>query len=79
MREIIRPVCVIYHDQCPDGFGAAWAAFHALGYTTANGSLVHYIPSKYDTSPPQSYNLLCGGGPTTAKLIHRPKAIRRAR
>ena len=52
MREIRRPVYVIYHDQCPDGFGAAWAAFQALGYTTGNGSPVHYIPSKHGQRPP---------------------------
>ena len=78
MREIIRPVYVIYHDQCPDGFGAAWAAFQALGYTTGNGSPVHYIPSKYGQRPPEmdpegmvyildfSYNL-----ETMSKLWHR--------
>ena len=53
MRDIIRPVYVIYHDQCPDGFGAAWAAFQALGYTTGNGSPVHYIPSRYGQKPPE--------------------------
>ena len=41
MREIIRPVYVIYHDQCPDGFGAAWAAFQALGYTTGKARALH--------------------------------------
>ena len=78
MREIIRPVYVIYHDQCPDGFGAAWAAFQALGYTTGNGSPVHYIPSRYGQKPPEmdpegvvyildfSYNL-----ETMTKLWHR--------
>ena len=53
VREIIRPVYVIYHDQCPDGFGAAWAAFQALGYTTGNGSPVHYVPSRYGQRPPE--------------------------
>lgn len=23
---------VVYHKHCPDGFGAAWAAYHALVY-----------------------------------------------
>ena len=53
VREIIRPVYVIYHDQFPDGFGADWAAFQVLGYTTGNGSPVHYIPSKYGQRPPE--------------------------
>ena len=42
-----HPVYVIFHADCRDGFGAAWAAWTALG-----DNRVHYIPSKYGEAPP---------------------------
>lgn len=48
------PVYVIYHDECRDGFGAAYAAFQALGHRTQNGNPVHYLPSKYGQKPPDT-------------------------
>lgn len=38
---------VIYHADCPDGFGAAWAAWTVLGDTA------EYIPAKYGDALPQ--------------------------
>ena len=36
-------VYVIYHAGCPDGFGAAWAAYrHYSAYN--HGKTVHYLP-----------------------------------
>ncbi|PWC98011.1 phosphohydrolase [Azospirillum sp. TSO5] len=37
---------VIYHGGCADGFGAAWAAWRALGSTA------EYVPGKYGEDPP---------------------------
>jgi oligoribonuclease NrnB/cAMP/cGMP phosphodiesterase (DHH superfamily) len=37
---------VIYHDHCMDGFGAAYAAWRALGDS------VSYLPAKYGDLPP---------------------------
>ena len=51
---MIASISVIYHDECRDGFGAAWAAFQALGHRTGNGNPVHYIPSKYGQKLPET-------------------------
>ena len=76
--EMPAPTYVIYHDECRDGFGAAWAAYRALGHRTQTGNPVHYIPSKYGQQPPDtnpqgyvyildfSYNL-----ETMNELFHR--------
>ena len=48
------PIYVIYHDECRDGFGAAWAAFQALGHQKSTGNPVHYIPSKYGQRPTET-------------------------
>ena len=39
------PVYAVCHADRQDGFGAAWAHFHALGHKTSNGNPVHSIPS----------------------------------
>lgn len=41
---------VLYHANCTDGFGAAWA-FYKLA--AKNYSKVHYIPVNYSEAPPQ--------------------------
>lgn len=70
------PVYVVYHAECLDGFGAAWAAFQALGHQTNNGNPVHYIPSKYGESPPdtdpegQLYILDFSYNRTTMEALH---------
>ena len=38
--------CVLYHANCYDGFGAAWAAWKALGKTAS------YTPVTYGAPPP---------------------------
>lgn len=38
---------VLYHADCPDGFGAAWVAWTALGGTA------EYIPVRYNEPPPR--------------------------
>ena len=72
------PIYVIYHDECRDGFGAAWAAYKVLGHRKNTGNPVHYVPSRYGHSPPEtdpdgyvyildfSYNL-----ETMNELFHR--------
>ena len=40
-------IAVIYHAHCPDGFGAAYAAWKALG------PKVQYIPLRNGASPPE--------------------------
>lgn len=37
---------VLYHDNCPDGFAAAWAAWARLG------DAAEYIPCSYGSPPP---------------------------
>ena len=76
--EMPPPIYVIYHHECRDGFGAAWAAYKVLGHLTNSGNPVHYIPSKYGHRPPEtdpdgcvyildfSYNL-----ETMNELFHR--------
>jgi len=39
--------CVLFHQNCPDGHGAAWAAWKKLG-----DEGVKYVPVKYGDSPP---------------------------
>ena len=41
-----RPHLVLYHADCPDGFGAAYAAWLALGDSA------DYLPCKYGDAPP---------------------------
>ena len=37
---------VLYHSGCPDGFGAAWAAWRVLGDSA------RYVPVRYGDAPP---------------------------
>ena len=37
---------VLYHGDCPDGFGAAWAAWKALGEAAS------YLPVQHGDPPP---------------------------
>ena len=39
---------VIFHGHCDDGFGAAWAAWRALGDTDTR-----YVPAFYGNAPPE--------------------------
>lgn len=41
-------VLCIYHGNCQDGFGAAWAVRHALGEDA-----VEFFPGVYQTEPPE--------------------------
>ena len=45
------PVHVIYHADCRDGFGAAWAAWTVLGDETARYTPAHYGDQIPDTDP----------------------------
>ena len=45
----VKLLC-IYHGNCPDGFGAAWAVRHALGET------VEFFPGVYGEAPPDVTN-----------------------
>ncbi len=42
-----KPVVVIYHKKCPDGFGAAYAAWKKFGDTAA------YVPAGYGGTLPE--------------------------
>ena len=42
---------VLYHDHCPDGFGAAWVFHQALGCEEC-GEPVTYIPQSYGEALP---------------------------
>jgi oligoribonuclease NrnB/cAMP/cGMP phosphodiesterase (DHH superfamily) len=41
-----KPITVLYHAECPDGFGAAYAAWKKIG------SRADYLPVKYGNPPP---------------------------
>lgn len=46
MNEL-KDIVVIYHKSCPDGFGAAWAAWKKLGDTAT------FIPASYSDPIPE--------------------------
>ncbi|PIT92105.1 MAG: hypothetical protein COU08_04615 [Candidatus Harrisonbacteria bacterium CG10_big_fil_rev_8_21_14_0_10_42_17] len=46
MKNITKPIIVLYHARCPDGFGGAWAAWKKLG------SRASYIPVVHQEPPP---------------------------
>jgi oligoribonuclease NrnB/cAMP/cGMP phosphodiesterase (DHH superfamily) len=46
---------VLYHQNCPDGFGAAYAAWKLFGDTAT------YVPAQYGEAPPP--DTIRGGGP----------------
>lgn len=41
----MKNIVVIYHKDCPDGFGAAWAAWRKFG------NRAEYIPATYEMPP----------------------------
>jgi oligoribonuclease NrnB/cAMP/cGMP phosphodiesterase (DHH superfamily) len=43
----MKPIVVIYHGDCPDGFGGAWAAWRKLG------ARADYIGAKHGSLPPE--------------------------
>ncbi len=45
--EITKDIVVLYHANCPDGFGAAYAAWKKLGETA------DYIPVSHGNPPPE--------------------------
>lgn len=44
--ENLKPICVLYHAECKDGFTAAWAAWKKFG------SRASYIPIELGNPPP---------------------------
>lgn len=42
---------VIYHHPCTDGFGAAFAAWLALGDTDETGQKIRYVPGTFNAPP----------------------------
>ena len=46
-KKTIKKIAVLYHAECPDGFGAAWAAWKKFG------SKAIYIPIYHQTPPPK--------------------------
>ncbi|MCA9366219.1 hypothetical protein KC722_01430 [Candidatus Kaiserbacteria bacterium] len=45
--EPLKDIIIIYHDQCRDGFGSAYAAWKKFGYDAS------YIPRKRDDKVPE--------------------------
>ncbi len=45
--EITKDIVILYHANCPDGFGAAYAAWKKLGDTA------DYIPVSHGNPPPE--------------------------
>ncbi|MFY9513893.1 MAG: DHHA1 domain-containing protein [Rubrivivax sp.] len=48
-RSVSKDILVLYHGNCTDGFGAAWAAWKKLG------DKAEYIGVKLDTPPDDSF------------------------
>lgn len=48
MPEELKDIVVIYHKNCPDGFGAAWAAWKKFGDTAS------YVPASYGDAIPNA-------------------------
>jgi uncharacterized protein len=46
MNDESRPTFILYHGNCPDGFGGAWAAWQVLGDTAT------YCPLSHGDPPP---------------------------
>lgn len=45
-----KDIVVIYHAECPDGFGAAWSFYKKYGHKAK------YIPTRYGDPIPNLYN-----------------------
>ncbi len=43
----MKKIVVLYHSDCPDGFGAAWAAWRRFG------NKADYLPIKHQIPPPR--------------------------
>lgn len=48
MSESVTRKVILYHGNCPDGFGAAWAAWKALGDSA------EYVAVNYGQEPPSN-------------------------
>jgi uncharacterized protein len=71
-----KNIAVLYHDSCPDGFGAAYSAWKKLGDTA------DYIPVKHQEPPPEGlagkdlYFLdFCYGQPTMDIFLKNAKSL----
>lgn len=49
-KHKLKNIVVLYHAECPDGFGAAWAAWKNLGNTA------DYIAVEHNEPPPAGLN-----------------------
>jgi uncharacterized protein len=49
MPEELKDIVVIYHKNCPDGFGAAWAAWKKFGDTAS------YVSASYGDAIPDAH------------------------
>ena len=45
IMEPLKDIVIVYHDNCMDGFGAAWSAWKKYGDNAS------YIPAKYSDTP----------------------------
>lgn len=46
----MKSIAVLYHSDCPDGFGAAWAAWKKFG------GWAMYLPVRHNEPPPKEIN-----------------------
>lgn len=44
---MVKKIAVLYHANCPDGFGGAWAAWKKFG------NKAEYYPVRYNIEPPE--------------------------
>ena len=72
----MKNIIVLYHSDCSDGFGAAWAAWKKLG------NKAEYIPVEHDVPPPRGlkdkeiYSLdFCYTAPVLRRLVKRNKRV----
>lgn len=71
MSDMTKPDICIYHGNCADGFGAAWAVWKRWGDT------VDYFPGFYGAEPPQvaGKNVLLVDFSYKAPVLHAMAAV----
>ena len=65
MKKLSAPdIAVLYHAECPDGFGGSFAAWKKFGKTAI------YIPVYHDTSPPEEIWRSSKRGKPTSFMVY---------
>lgn len=77
MKDFLDPTHVLFHKDCPDGFGAAWAAWKYLGGLAQYVPVIHGDP--FPELPPQAKVLMVDFCyPAERLLVFRSKVARAA-